>query len=397
MTVPKRSLKKRNETLLLADTHKVLYDTVMVFPPENILQVSLAEEFTLASGTNTYPFLFKIPMKTDCLKASKGSDLVLSNRNTWDVSVNYAELSLPAMSNCANIMYLVKVTCKKASLFKMSVRAIDPFTFLPLDLYEHFQPIELQEEGYRELFFRKDVVFRNRIPQIIPLEVDKPSYQRLSLPVRSSKKCFFSSLFFLSSPPPPPEKPRRTNLSCSSDSAKDVNFTFEIRFHHPMCLPPIGPPRFKLFFQSNRLETIFLQKLKIDLVFGTNITVVEKTGFPVSLSATSKGFIRPHTYELEISKKYYENVTFPPNLTPAFQPCNIERTYLLVVAVGVSSENLSNSMSRSSVYKRIKFVDLFCPNIRVLSGQKLPEALHSKAFNANLGSPNGNGKVHSGN
>ena len=34
------------------------------------------------------------------------------------------------MSNCANIMHLVKVTCKKASLLKMSVQAIDPFTFL---------------------------------------------------------------------------------------------------------------------------------------------------------------------------------------------------------------------------------------------------------------------------
>lgn len=95
MTVPKRSLKKRHETLLLADTHKVLYDTLMVFAPENILQVSLAKEFTLASGTNIYPFLFKIPIKTDCLKASKCSDLVLSKRNTCDVSVSYAELSLP--------------------------------------------------------------------------------------------------------------------------------------------------------------------------------------------------------------------------------------------------------------------------------------------------------------
>ena len=43
-------------------------------------------------------------------------------------------------------------------------------------------------------------MFRNRIPQIIPVEVDKPSYQRLPLPVRSSENSFFCSLFFLSSP-----------------------------------------------------------------------------------------------------------------------------------------------------------------------------------------------------
>lgn len=467
MFVPLRRKKKEHEKHMITDTHKVLYDSHIVFPPENVRKVSLAKEFTLTPGTYTYPFLFRIPLKSGCLKGSAGrtssfgfpSNAVDINvGNLLNVSGLKATLnqllqgaqqgpdlahfpgqlppSLLSMGHSASIRYFIKVTCNRASIFKTNVRATDPFNFLPLDLDDHFQPLMLQEEEYREVYFRKDITFKNRIPQVVAVKMDEKSYQRPPMPQQNSKKGFFSSFFTPPSPPVPPEKPRRTNSGRLIDiHENDVNFAFEIRFRHPAILSPTNLPRFKLFFvsnedpsnyslaqygkpqESNGLGVVYLQKLKFDLVVVTNISVVDKDygaydvhrsrsedvipicnntykDLPLdlmnskkqkSLSASSNGFVALNSYELEIPRKYYENFKLPRDLAPTFKTCNIERTYSLMVVAGVSSEKIGSSSSRPEADKRIKFIDLLCPNIKVLSGLKMTEALHSNALNPSFG------------
>ena len=62
LLIPKfnNNKKKKEKDKIIQDIHKVLYDTTIVFPPDNVRQVSQAKEFTLAPGNYSYPFEFKI-------------------------------------------------------------------------------------------------------------------------------------------------------------------------------------------------------------------------------------------------------------------------------------------------------------------------------------------------
>ena len=51
LLIPKfNNNKKKEKDKIIQDIHKVLYDTTIVFPPDNVRQVSQAKEFTLAPG-----------------------------------------------------------------------------------------------------------------------------------------------------------------------------------------------------------------------------------------------------------------------------------------------------------------------------------------------------------
>lgn len=54
---------KDRKDKIIRDQHKVLYDTQIVFPPDNVRQVSQAKDFTLAPGNYSYAFEFKIPFE----------------------------------------------------------------------------------------------------------------------------------------------------------------------------------------------------------------------------------------------------------------------------------------------------------------------------------------------
>ena len=77
--------------------------------------------------------------------------------------------SISGMGNFATIKYYVKVTCKRSSIFKVNLRSFEPFTFLPLETDPPSN--ENEEELYKEVFVRKEVIFKNRIPSIVGVEV----------------------------------------------------------------------------------------------------------------------------------------------------------------------------------------------------------------------------------
>lgn len=457
MTIPYYKSKNEVRQQSVLDTHKLLYDSLIVFPPENVRQVSKTKDFTITPGTYTYPFQFRIPLKTNCVKNDGGptftasnplgafnldslrrdlNDMRLTNHQNPNSNHFSSQLppTLPSSNHSAEIRYFVKATCKRSSFFKMSLRSHDHFTFLPLDLMDVFAPVGLHEQEYKEVFFRKDIVFKNRIPEVVGVKMEKePLTPRPQMYER--KKSLFSSFFSPPSPPIPPEKPRRTSSGRSINVQNtDVSFAFEIRFQYPARLSPTEPPQFKLFLvsntnpltytlaqygkpdESNGLGIVYLQKLVFELIVITEISVLAYNGrttdvhrsrlenkIPIcnntfqdltldlmyskkqkSTSASSNGHLNLNCYELEIPRKYYENFKLPRDLAPTFKTCNLERIYTLAVTAGVSSERVVGCSSRE-MEKRTKYLDLACYNIVVLSGLKLTQALHSNASNPSFG------------
>ncbi|EGV66313.1 hypothetical protein PSN45_003542 [Yamadazyma tenuis] len=481
----KRDRREKRDKIL-QDAHRVLYDTLIVFPPENIRQVSKAKEFTLTPGTYTYPFTFKLPLNNSCIKLSgitnkvsfnmKKLDLKINNGNfnsnmVKNMAVSYlqgqqmpstsappptqqayhvtAQLppSLSGLGEFASIKYFVKVTCKRSSFLKVNLRAFDPFIFLPLDLDSHNLPLIHSEdyEEYREAFVRKDVVFKNRIPEIIGVKmpsgkVSMSSNDKLlpQAPLVVPRKSFLQKLF---EPPAPPPNPRRNSAASGSTSPRpqvntqDVPFAFEIRFRHPAFLIPTKLPSFKLYLvsnvrpsvyslsefgrpeESNGLGVVYLQRLVMDLTSTTTISVLESDGVlneihksrhddvinicnntyqnlkldlmnckrsKNSSSTTASNNLANNVYELEIPKKYFANCVLPDYLSPSFRTCNIQRKYRLTVVGGFSSEKIADFNNSAELTRKLSYVDLQINDIKVLGGLTMTRSLSEGASTSTI-------------
>lgn len=467
MVVPKMTKNNERRDRLLQDVHRVLYDSVIVFPPENVRNVSSSKDFTLGPGNHTYPFQFKIPLNSSCIKMKGITNKVLFNKNNFNVMVNNGNFSRGVLKNAVNkavqgymtpptsfqnalaesdmrrqqqlhvetqlppslsqmgefakVRYYVKVTCKRSSLFKMNLRGYDPFIFLPLDMDRHNRPLNesLQFEEYKEEFYRKEMVFRNRYPDIVGVNVND---SKKPLPPPKEKGLF--STFTRS-----PDLKSRASSKSYGISPSNVPFSFEVRFRHPAFLVPASKPSFRLYLisfqdparyslaqygkpeESNGLGVVYLQKLIVELRAVTYISVLETDGYAEQLhqskrdevitlcnntyenlefdllrakklrssSATTSGFVSGDSYELQIPRRYFENLVFPSNLAPSFETCNITRKYSLAIVGGFLSERVTDFNDRAELERKVRYADLACPEVKVLSGLKLTSWLHSNA------------------
>ncbi|KAI3406553.2 hypothetical protein KGF56_000685 [Candida oxycetoniae] len=512
--VNNRHQRERKDKIFV-DLHKVLYDTVIVFPPDNVRQVSNAKDFTLAPGNYSYPFEFKIPLHNSCVKMSGITNKVQFNPKTFDVIVNNGNFnttfvqnkanqfvndlvtgnskrphylppqqmqqhyhitsqlppSLSGIGSFANVKYFIKVTCKKSSIFKANLRAYDPFIFLPLDLDMQNRPLlglngqhQQYDVDYKEAFARKQLVFKNRIPEIVGVELSRPQkkpppslqqqqqqqqqqelqqqqqQQQQTLTV-SRKQGFLSRLFggtdtsssssSSTYPQPPINHGKQSRKSIPEIRSKDVPFSFEIRFRHPAFLIPTKPPSFRLYLishldpqrytlaeygrpkESNGLGVIYMQSLTVTLTSTTIISVVENDGasneyhmgqheeviticsnkyqnlkFDLmhgQLNRNASNMNSPGPmYEIEVPRKYFDNCILPDHLSPSFKTCNITRRYHLSIVGGFSCEQINDFGSKKEVSKKLKYVDLQCSNIKVLSGLHMTDTLHSNASKSSI-------------
>lgn len=321
----RREREKKDK--IIQDVHKVLYDTSVVFPPENVRKVLNAKEFTLTPGNYSYPFEFKIPMNSSCVKLQGLSNMLLFNSQTFDININNGNFnlsnlrgalldgngsssgspsssdsyhittqlppSLSGMGDIANIRYFIKVTCKRSSILKPNLRSFDPFIFLPLDIDSQGRPINQNDNELREVYYRKELVFRNRNPEIVAVKI--PVDQRKKeLPSAPPLKGFFGKIFDSASPLPFISSNSPHILEKGRQS--DVPFGFEIRFRHPAFLIPTKAPSFKLFLvsnqspskyslaqygrpdESNGLGVVYLQRLKMELLCTTTVSALEQEG-----------------------------------------------------------------------------------------------------------------------
>lgn len=486
----RKSDKERMRTTI--DVHKVLYDSVVVFPPPNVRNVQLGREFTLTPGNYTYPFEFTIPLELNCVKVSGITNKVLFNKKNMSVVLNngnfnqkffvnkaklylnqqldpgmppqrssvqqyHISAQLPplllGMDDFALVKYFVKVTCKRLLIFKQNLRSYEPFVFLPLDLdIPQQNSTHLAEEEYREVFVRKQVVFSNRIPDIIgvpaspPRTTPPPPMMPDPIPVPSpqQKRGFFKKIFDPSTMPTdrlyggqinsgqPINTSKQRNRNGYEIQAKDVPFGFEIRFRHPAFLIPDKPPSFRLFLVSNYrplryelqygrpgelsgLGVVYLQKLSVSLTIFTSVLVLEDNGNerdihngtnervipicnnvyenlkfdlvnakPVRLAGMQSHVGGGEVYEIEIPKQYFSNCVLPEHLSPTFRTCNISRKYLLTVLAGFSLEKVHNFKDSNEINRKVKNVELVCPNVRILSGLQLTLLLHSNALKSSV-------------
>ena len=353
LLIPKfnNNKKKKEKDKIIQDIHKVLYDTTIVFPPDNVRQVSQAKEFTLAPGNYSYPFEFKIPLTNSCVKRGGITNMIHINKKTFDIMINNGNFnsdfvkhkaqkyykdyvaggqqqqqqrpempalpnelpyhvttqlppSLSGMGNFANIKYYVKVTCKRSSFFKTNLRAFDPFTFLPLDLDSQYRPIEEQLEQYKEAFVRKEIIFRNKIPSIVGVEVPQKtqlvSQASQASQIQPKKQGFLQRWFSSDLSYNTPNNNTSGHMSRKNQLMKypkitpvNVPFSFEIRFRHPAFLTPGKLPTFKLYLvstvnplqysldkygepeESNGLGVVYLQNITVSLISTTSISIVE--------------------------------------------------------------------------------------------------------------------------
>lgn len=476
LTIPREPNGKRErKDKVIQDVHKVLYDTVIVFPPENIRQVSNAKEFTLTPGTYTYPFTFKIPLNNSCIKLLGITNKVLFNMKKLDLKINNGNFnantvknmaslylngppnqqpqqqaqayhvatqlppSLSGLGDFATVKYYVKVTCKRSSFLKVNLRAFDPFIFLPLDLDSHNQPLVMggDHEEYKELFVRKDLVFRDRIPDIVGVKLPQSEKTLPPAPVIPPKRGFIQKFF---DPAPPvhsglPSQPSRKKLNgqVHTLNSRDVPFSFEMRSRHPAFLIPTKQPSFKLFLvsnvkpsvyslgeygkpeESNGLGVVYLQRLIVELTCTTITSVLENDGsiqdihksrhddvinvcnntyqnlkldlfnckkLKSSSSTTSSPNYTP-LYELEIPRKYFSNCVLPDYLSPSFRTCNIQRKYKLTVVGGFSSEKIGDFNNQTELQKKLRYVDLNVNEIKVLSGLAMTSSLAATGSDIN--------------
>lgn len=307
LMIPKFNKKgKREKDKEIQDLHRVLYDTVMVFPPKNIRDVSNAKEFTLTPGQYEYPFEFKIPLESACVKMLGITNKILFNTKNFNVMFNaddphgHVKLgltlvnnqiqpvdpqgqpphsqqyhvvsqlppSLSGMDDMASVKYFVKVTCKRSLIFSMNLRAFDPFIFLPLDMDSHNRPIipGRTYEEYREVYVRKLTVFKEKLPEIVGVRMNSKKSSRQSSQTNtvstsptqySSKKPSFLQRVFGASQYPQDmpssheqQRGRKYNQEFGVE-AKDVPFAFEARFRQPAFLIPNKSPSFRLYILSH--------------------------------------------------------------------------------------------------------------------------------------------------
>lgn len=310
-----RNPRKNNLERLYRDMHKILFDSAVVFPPENVRLVSRGKEFTLTPGSYSYDFSFKIPFETSCKKLEGISNKVSINKN-FNVVINNGNFNtstmmhqandylqrlsnpnqarppqqparnyhvtsqLPPsmeMGNSASITYFVKATCKRLSMFSINLRATDPFTFLPLDMSDTEQALGPQDRlDFRERFFRKLVVFHGH-------RIEQQGGDVKSLPT-PPKSGFFLSFLGSKGPSTPSRSP--------STQASLLAVSFEMRLPYVAALAPNKPPSFKLFLisdvnparfslanygrpdESSGLGVVYLQSLKFELRSVTYISVL---------------------------------------------------------------------------------------------------------------------------
>lgn len=450
MMVPERRGKRAREKVI-HDTHKFLYKTAIVFPPENIRQVSSNSDFTLGPGTHTYPFELHFPRTTSCTSISGVTNIASINKKTRTVVLNNGNFGVDQLKNTAtgyvqslnnpnlrrqqeqqqqealnqcsyhirtplpptfahdggsaNVHYFVKVTCKRSSLLKQNYRKTNPFKFRPLDIERTGD----SHARHREVFFRREVVFPNR--SYVP---DSESLK--ALPNVPAREGFFLSFFG--------NKQRDGPASGSGRQGrrKLIPYGVEVRLRAGTSFVPGRPPPLKIYLisendpslfslsqygkgtESNGLGVLYLQSLSLELesitttsvletVYGNEIheqesietiplckNVYDNLKFDlinatslVSTSTTSNDYISPSSFELEVPRHFYENCRVPKNVVPAFQTCNITRSYRLVVQLGLSSEPVNNMLQQQ---ENKVMIDIVCSEINVLSGMKLHSTLN---------------------
>ncbi|KAK9468557.1 hypothetical protein V1512DRAFT_259773 [Lipomyces arxii] len=321
---PKRSKKT------VIETHKILHQSTIVFPPDNVRNTDTKEGFTLPPGQYYYPFEFRIPINNKCLQSTSFmsklsfADGAAYSRDPTQHLVATLPPSLSDVGGQAVIKYFFKVTVKRAAFYKPNKREYLPFVFLP------FEPPRPDTHG-EQFFVRR----KHQFPYL-------PSHERIDGHAPTGPAI------------PPKKKGFLSALSAASRQAPFVRqsgpeFYLEARVPDPPIMTPAEPLPLHLFVSSASPLTVplFLHALRVNLVARTLIAAQEHNretayGLTIHNSENLKlqmGQIvnpKPGTFEAEFDLRKCGQIVLPNTIPPSFKTCNVARKYSLEIFAKVS-------------------------------------------------------------
>ena len=316
-----------------------------VFPPEQVRKSQEAAggsgetDFTLPTGTHTYPFSFRIPINNSC----RPLDSLFSKISIKEGNVEYAKdaechvrNTLPpslhslhgeSQGEGGSIKYYIKVTVNRPQFYRTNVRKEIFFAFLPID------PPKAVTQG--EIFARREHLLH--FPLLTPLPKKKGFWGKGKQPE-------------IQTPQYPNEEPR---------------FSIEARLPSPAVLAPKEPLGLRIIMAKLApfKTPVVLRQIQLRLFMTTYIKAHEhrkKITITVPLFNTSTdyrlGMPIPHAFgptdaplgaKLEADPRIWENWMLPENISPSFRTCNIARYYQLEITCGVSlGENMTVDVSK---------------------------------------------------
>lgn len=401
------------------ESHKFLYKTVTVFPPNKVEACSSeSQQFKIPKGNHQFDFEFQIPTEAVCNSSSAPSKYSLSrfvsDKQSGIHYLSDAPFHLegplpPAVSDMpgfVSVKYFLKATVTRPSKLKSNQRFNQPIVFLPPT---HYEP----SIGPNTVLF-----IRNQIN--VWTEQPSPAYvvqYRKSL--RNSKnplslgKDKLKSLFSRSSQLPDP---------CSVPLVLEMRYSkyFEPTQRLTLRLFVVCPGSLDWVSQQGYLSKIYVRNITFTLHYATRTrskkhkmlhrkkeilfnmdTPVEipLNQFVASLANSNNGtqFDQYSTdneksrlaaansnesrgFELEIPSNIWGNAQIPGFVPPTFRTCNIDRSYSLEVTVGLS-------MTPDGEPNEVSLVN----DIDVVSGLSLDAALpdHPGAFASGAASMSG--------
>ncbi|KAI5811438.1 hypothetical protein DFH27DRAFT_460208, partial [Peziza echinospora] len=372
LVVPDHDKDSRNKAEL--EIHRVLYIAQTVFPAPAILEQQKGSPstshagYTLAPGTYTYPFTFRIPLNNSCHPANSiFSKMHVVGKFGKGVAIDYAKdplhheratlppslFSIPGAGEDegGSIRYFLKVTVNRPQFYRKNLRRDQAFVFLPIE-----PPRQPNYGG--ETYARRQHLFLHA-PYTL---VQTPQPKKKGLWGFGSSK---SSQKFV------PNKP-----------AHEPRFTLEARLPCPAILVPKEPMGLRIILVKLEPFTtpVILRQIQIRLLVSTHIIAQEQRRKFVSampLYNATTGFLlgmhQPFVFgdentpvgkEVEADRKIWEEWTLPETVSPSFKTCNITTTYQLEITCGVSL-GMEGSIDQ---------IPLVIP-IEVYSGIKPPEKL----------------------
>ncbi|ODQ81974.1 hypothetical protein BABINDRAFT_6595 [Babjeviella inositovora NRRL Y-12698] len=329
-------VQRGKTTLTYTEKHKLVYQKLVVFPPENVLSVaSPGVQFTLPPGRHRYQFLFKLPANNEDELIYHRSFVFRQNKHILcALPPSCKRKTISGMSSAsAQVEHFVKVVAKKKGIMSFNTRKHKYFTFLPID----------KHVGHLNLVFEAEHTFVGKMP----LRADEEKKSR-DVPLDSTKPSRLSRIFGSSD--------THSGPVISPGLAKNVPINFQVRFYEVPGVQVNAPASFRLFvttplhpstFQLSNGETsglgeLYLSELEIQLEALTvvtaqgyrrsgvrNIRLCKFQGLHKIDLARAVPSHEGHLFEVELPRDVYKTTMVMEGVVPDFSVCNIKRSYAL--------------------------------------------------------------------
>jgi hypothetical protein len=326
---------------------QLLYETVTVFPPPEIVGSSSQKAFTLNAGEHVYPFDFKviqaasdgsisadsvqIPINSSCSTANP-QPMALSIKNMASTSlrdlgprpsVAHTRATLPptlAMFPTADIRYYVKVTVNRKEFYRENPRYSFNFNFLPIEPPRPYGGPDAETYARRRHDFSAGKQVESRRGLFASLR-GKPSTANMTS--HGPPPCVSADVRL----PNPPV------LTCNQDIpirilVKRINQSSAPLFLHSLQITLASKTRV-------RAQDIQREELNGYMIFSRTNLAMPLHPRPSSNKNTTLGGLLDEEMVVDLAAAGWTTTLLPNSIAPSFETCNIRRAYELDVEVGV--------------------------------------------------------------